>query len=97
VNNKLYLPENHYIFNLNFVEENEKNNQELKKLIDKLRVYTLLRYRYQNAYIEEVNEIIKKVDFSMQPLKIKLQFKLPVFIIVIFYKFIRVLSKIKNM
>lgn len=75
---KIYSPENHYIFNLDYLYDNEKNNHRLKILLDKLRVYILLKYRMQRAFPKEYNAEIKKVDFSVQPLGVRLQYYLPV-------------------
>jgi glycosyltransferase involved in cell wall biosynthesis len=41
VDNKIYEPATHYIFNLQFLEQAEKENTDLKQLMDNLRVYTL--------------------------------------------------------
>lgn len=86
VNKKLFEPSTHYIFNIEYLQEQENQNPKLKYLLDRLRVYTLLRYRIQNAYIREVNREIAKVDFSKQSFKTLLQFKLPIFFIMIFYQ-----------
>jgi len=85
VNDKTYLPQTHFIFNLDFLEENERTNQDLKDLLDKLRVYTLLRYRLQHSYLPEVEKEIKKVDFSHQVLSVRLNYFLPVWILNCWY------------
>ena len=83
---KIYEPNTHFIFNMDYLSVEENQNPDLKNLLDRLRVYTLLRYRIQNAYIREVNCEIAKVDFSKQSFKALLQFKLPIFFIMIFYQ-----------
>jgi glycosyltransferase, group 2 family len=82
---KIYSPENHYIFNLDYLYDNEKNNHRLKILLDKLRVYILLKYRMQKAFPKEYNAEIKKVDFSVQPLGVRLQYYLPVWFLKQYY------------
>ncbi|MFC2580097.1 MAG: glycosyltransferase family 2 protein [Bacteroidota bacterium] len=82
---KIYSPENHYIFNLDYLYDNEKNNHRLKILLDKLRVYILLKYRMQRAFPKEYNAEIKKVDFSVQPLGVRLQYYLPVWFLKQYY------------
>lgn len=82
---KIYSPENHYIFNLDYLYDNEKNNHRLKILLDKLRVYILLKYRIQRAFPKEYNAEIKKVDFSVQPLGVRLQYYLPVWFLKQYY------------
>ena len=82
---KIYSPENHYIFNLDYLYDNEKNNHRLKILLDKLRVYILLKYRMQRAFPKEYSAEIKKVDFSVQPLGVRLQYYLPVWFLKQYY------------
>ena len=82
---KTYSPENHYIFNLDYLYDSEKNNHRLKILLDKLRVYILLKYRMQRAFPKEYNAEIKKVDFSVQPLGVRLQYYLPVWFLKQYY------------
>ncbi len=82
---KIYSPENHFIFNLDYLYDNEKNNHRLKILLDKLRVYILLKYRMQKAFPKEYNAEIKKVDFSVQPLGVRLLYYLPVWFLKQYY------------
>ena len=82
---KTYSPENHYIINLDYLYDSEKNNHRLKILLDKLRVYILLKYRMQRAFPKEYNAEIKKVDFSVQPLGVRLQYYLPVWFLKQYY------------
>ena len=82
---KTYSPVNHFIFNLDYLYDNEKNNHRLKILLDKLRVYILLKYRMQRAFPKEYNADIKKVDFSVQPLGVRLQYYLPVWFLKQYY------------
>lgn len=82
---KIYSPVNHFIFNLDYLYDNEKNNHRLKILLDKLRVYILLKYRMQRAFPKEYSAEIKKVDFSVQPLGVRLQYYLPVWFLKQYY------------
>ena len=82
---KTYSPVNHFIFNLDYLYDSEKNNHRLKILLDKLRVYILLKYRMQRAFPKEYNAEIKKVDFSVQPLGVRLQYYLPVWFLKQYY------------
>ncbi|MFV0392321.1 MAG: glycosyltransferase family 2 protein [Paludibacteraceae bacterium] len=79
---KIYKPETHFIFNMDFLVDDERKNKDLKQLLDKLRVYTLFRYRIQKAHPEELKKEIKKIDFKNQSFATQLQYKLPV----IFFK-----------
>jgi len=96
VDEKIYEPATHFIFNLQFLEQAENENSDLKQLLDNLRVYTLERYRLKKAYTEEVRKEIDKINFKNQPLKVRSFYHLPVPI----YQFLRFLrkkmSKFKN-
>jgi len=85
VDNKIYPPDTHFIFNLDFLSKEEKQNVDLKYLLDKLRVYTLFRYRMQEAYSEEFKNEINKVDFRKQPLRVMFQHKMPLGIVRKYY------------
>jgi len=76
--NKIYPKESHFVFNLSYLEPNEKQNEQLKKLIDGLRVRLLIRYYLNNKYKKEVKEMLSKVDFSNQPLNYRLIYSLPI-------------------
>ncbi len=83
---KIYPPKTHFIFNLDYLEKQEKEKPDLKHLLDLLRVYTLLRYRMQNVYKDEFNKEIKKVNFNQQTIRVVLQYKLPRVVLNLFYK-----------
>ena len=96
VDNKIYEPATHYIFNLQFLEQAEKENADLKQLLDNLRVYTLERYRLKKTYPEEVKKEISKVNLKNQPLKIRLFYYLPLPICQFFSSVRNKISKLKN-
>ena len=50
-------------FHFGQFEEEEKANLDLKVLLDRLRVYSLMRFRSENVCREHVKEEIRKVDF----------------------------------
>lgn len=66
VGQRIYKPEEIYIFHLDDLAEEEKVNPDLKQLLDLLRVYTLERYRLQHAYPDLVKKEINKVNFAHQ-------------------------------
>lgn len=94
VDNKIYDPSINFIFNLDFLKASELINTDLKKLLDKLRVYILVRYRIQNAYPEAVNREISKVDFQNIDFFYKLHYKLPCWIVKFYYLLRSIASKI---
>ncbi len=60
---KIFQPEVFMTFNLEYLQEEERKNKDLKILLDRLRVMTLSRYRFNNAYPKEVKKVIDEVDF----------------------------------
>ena len=84
---KIYLPHKHYIFNLDYLNQEETINEDLKFLLDKLRVYTLFPYYFKNLYTEEFQREILKVNFNNLPFYCKLQFKLPILLINLWINF----------
>lgn len=74
---KLYNKESFYIFNLSYLENEEKKNKDIKRLLNGLRVRALLRYYLRSKYIKEVNEQLSKVDFNKQPIFFRLVYSLP--------------------
>jgi glycosyltransferase involved in cell wall biosynthesis len=64
---KHWQPHEHYIFNLDYLSKEEDNNSNLKKLLDGLRVRSLLKYYINEWNKPEVNRILSKVDFNDQP------------------------------
>lgn len=84
VNDKIYDPATHFIFNLDYIQE-EAKNPDLKQLLDNLRVYTLMRYYIKNCYSNNFEKEIRKVDFSKQPKAIQR-----------FYRTPKILLKVKN-
>lgn len=96
VRDKIYTKESFITFNLGFLAEEEAKNTDLKELLDKIRVISLLRYRLQGAYTKEVSAIISGVDFSKLDRKTYLTYHLPVFIVRCWYGVIKTGSKMKS-
>lgn len=63
-NQKIWKKENHYIFNLEYLYEEEQKNPELKHLLDGLRLRALMRYYLGNKYTNEVKYLLAKVNFD---------------------------------
>lgn len=85
IDNKIYSPSTHFIFNLDYLSKQEADNKTLKNLLDNLRAYTLLRYHLQQAHIKEYKREVNKVDFSNQPLSVQMQYTLPVWVLKQYY------------
>ena len=81
-----YDPDSFMTFHFDQFEDEEKNNPDLKVLLDRLRVYSLLRFRFSNSHKERVSQEIKKVDFSNVGRKYWYLYKLPFPIIAVYLK-----------
>lgn len=96
VNNKIWHPYNHFVFQLDYLLPEEQINVDLKTLLDKIRVYTLLRYYLSGLYITETNYVLKQVDFKNQPFTVQLLYKSPLILIKGYFKFRQFLSLLKS-
>ena len=74
---KGYNPDSFMTFHFNQFEEREKTDHDLKVLLDRLRVFSLLRFRLANTYKDRVCKEIAKVDFSNVDRKYWFYYKLP--------------------
>lgn len=97
VDDKIYNPKTFVTFNFEFLAEEEYKNKDLKLLLDKLRVISLLRYRLQGAYKEEVSSIISKVEFAKLDFTTHLYYHLPVFIVKYWFSFRKMGSRLKSL
>lgn len=61
---KGYDPESFMTFHFDEFEEEEKTNKNIKVLLDRIRVYSLLRFRLCNEHADLVKAEIQKVDFD---------------------------------
>ncbi|MDR1544515.1 MAG: glycosyltransferase [Prevotellaceae bacterium] len=93
---KIYEPTTHFIFNLDYLQEQEAKNPVLKQVLDNLRVYTLARYYTQNQYVAEFQKEIGKVDFEKQPESMQKFYKTPRTILKIKSKIIHKLHRLKQ-
>lgn len=63
----LHAPEHHMLWNLDYLEEEEEVNHDLKQLMDNLRVYGLQKYYLSKEYHDVAKVQLAKVDWSQQP------------------------------
>ena len=71
-------PKAHMLWNLGYLEPEEKTNPDYKRLIDELRIYGLLSYLLSDKYREEAKTELAKVDWKKQPIDVRVRYKLPV-------------------
>ena len=75
---RLHKPEEHMLWNVGFLAEEEKNNSDYKRLIDNLRTYGLFPYYLSKEYHDVAKEELKKVDWTQQPKDIRKRYDKPV-------------------
>lgn len=93
---KIFTPEAFMTFNFDHLLQEEEKNQYLKKLLDNVRVVSLSRYRFQNAYPDKVKKIISGVDFSNVSRYYYRLYHWPQFVIKPWYFLLRCGSSIKK-
>ena len=87
---KGYAPDTFMTFHFDQFRDEEKENRDLKVLLDKLRVYSLLRFRLTNSCKKRVRQEIAKVEFSNVDVKYWFYYKMP-------YPFVWISQKIKSL
>ncbi len=93
---RLYKPQDHMLWNLDFLKNEEKTNPDYKQLVDNLRAYSLMLYYISKEYHDDAKIELDKVDWSHQPLKIKRLYQRPMWFLKLMQKFMRLGSKIKR-
>lgn len=73
----LHKPENHMLWNLRYLEEEEKTNPDYKQLIDNLRTYGLMPYYLSREYHSAAQTELNKVDWSKQSPQIRKEYSKP--------------------
>ena len=71
-------PKEHMLWNLGYLEPEEKTNADYKQLIDNLRPYSLLPYLLTKQYRSAARQELAKVDWSRQPANTARLYRLPV-------------------
>ena len=94
---KLHDPKCHMLWNVGFLENEEKNNPDYKRLIDNLRTYSLLPYYLSTEYREVARQELRKVDWKKQPKKTVLLYKQPVALLKFRQEIKKIGSKLKQM
>ena len=91
-----YDPNSFMTFHFDQFENDEKKDRDLKVLLDRLRVYSLLRFRLYNDYRDRVSKEIAKVDFSNVSKRYWFYYKMPYPIIWVYQKIWLLASWIKH-
>lgn len=93
---RLQKPEYHMLWNLDYLQEDEKTNPDYKHLIDNLRTYSLLPYYISKEYHKTAKEQLNKVDWSYQSERLNKLYKRPIWYLRARDKFYRTGSQIKQ-
>lgn len=93
----LQEPRNHMLWNLGFLEEEEKNNPDYKQLIDNLRVVGLLPYYLSRQYRQDARKELDKIDWTKQPRKTKNLYRKPILYLKIRQSFLWLGSRAKQL
>ena len=93
---RLHDPQAHMLWNLEYLEEEEKSNPDYKRLIDNLRTYSLLPYYLSKQYHEAAKQELAKVDWEKQPGTVRKQYKMPAFFLRIKQAFMKFGSLLKQ-
>lgn len=74
---RLHNPKEHMLWNLDFLYEEEKQNSDVKQLIDNLRTYELYPYFISKAYHKDADQELSKVNWERQPIKTQKLYRRP--------------------
>ena len=94
--NKRYIPDTFMTFHFNRFSEEEAKNQDLKVLLDRIRVYTLMNFRKYNLFPDRVKTEIEKVDFNNVGPIYRFYYKAPYWMVKAYLELIQILSTIKQ-
>ncbi len=93
---KLYHPQEHMLWNVGFLSEEEKNNLDYKQLIDNLRTSGLLPYYLTKDYHEAARKELGKVDWSRQSEKVRKEYKKPLPLLRLKYSIMKIGANVKQ-
>lgn len=93
---KLHNPATHMLWNLDYLKEEEKHNNDLKLLLDNLRTYSLLPYYLSKQYNDAAKLELQKVDWSKQSRKTLRIYNTPRFLVKCQYEFMKMGARLKQ-
>lgn len=94
---KLYNPQEHMLWHLDFLTEEEDRNADCKRLMDNLRTYGLMPYYLSKNYRNAAKKELNKVDWNKQPAMIKRLYQLPIWVLQLRQSILCVGSKVKQL
>jgi len=90
-------PQNHMLWNLDYLSSYENSNPDYKQLVDTMRSNSLLRYYISKKYHSMAAVELNKVDWSFQSKQIRRLYKLPIPVLIIRQYFLSLGSKVKQL
>ena len=93
---RLHKPEEHMLWNMDFLAEDERINPDYKQLADNLRTYGLLRYYLSKEYHDAAKSELDKVGWEKQPAKTRRLYASPLWFLRMRQFFLRLGSRIKQ-
>ena len=94
---RLQKPENHMLWNLDYLSEEEKTNPDYKQLVDNLRINSLFPYFISKEYHDSAIGQLNKVDWNLQKRKYKKLYKRPLCYLRFRDRFMKTGSQIKQL
>ena len=74
---RLHQPQEHMLWNLGFLEEEERTNPDYKRLIDNLRASSLMPYYLSKLYHDDAALELQKVNWDSQPAIVRRLYNTP--------------------
>lgn len=78
---RLHKPQEHMLWNLGFLKNEEKTNPDYKQLVDNLRTYSLMPYYISEEYHNDAKIELDKVDWNNQPKSVQKLYKSPIILL----------------
>lgn len=93
---RLHNPNNHMLWNLDFLADEERTNSELKQLLDNLRTFSLMPYLLSKEFHDVAQKELDKVDWEKQSNKMRKQYHMPLSLLLVTQAMKRIGSSIKT-
>jgi glycosyltransferase involved in cell wall biosynthesis len=91
---KKWKKEEHFLFCLNKFEK--EDNQDLKYLLDGIKLRASVNFFIQKNYLKEIKAIIKDIDLNLHDKKVSFYFRFPRFFVITYLKLKSIGSQIKK-
>lgn len=79
--NHLHNPKEHMLWNLGYLESEEKTNPDYKQLVDNMRTYGLLTYLLTTKYRAAARQELAKVDWERQSIETQRLYRMPLWLL----------------